>query len=107
MNKKKMIRSEFRNTCFKRDNYSCIMCGFKSSPEKAEKDLDCHHISNRNLLPHGGYVVQNGISLCDVCHELAEIFHVTGTAHFGYSPEDLYNKIGSSYEEAVKASELL
>ena len=58
-------------------------------------------------MPNGGYVKENGISLCPTCHEKAEVFHSTGTALPGWAPEDLYRLIGSSYEQAVKASERL
>lgn len=104
---KKLIRKNFRDSCFKRDRYKCVMCPFKSSPEKAEQELDAHHIQDRNLMPNGGYVLENGITLCHSDHEKAEIFHSTGVPHPGYSVEDLYKAIGSSYEQAVKASEKL
>src|SRR5271170_6533187 len=92
MNKKKQIRNDFRETCFIRDKHLCVMC--------KKLAVDCHHITDRGLVVNGG-------SLCSNCHMLAEIFHSTGTAYAGYSPEDLYNKIGSSYEKAVEASEKL
>lgn len=104
---KKAIRKAFRDACYKRDKYCCVMCGFKSSEEKAEQELDAHHVTDRNLLPNGGYVKENGISLCDSCHQKAEIFHSTGTSLEGYSPDDLYKKINSNYEKAVKASNKL
>ncbi len=106
-NKKKLIREGFRNACYQRDNYKCVMCPFKSTKEKAEQDLDAHHVTDRNLLPNGGYVKENGISLCAPCHIKAEIFHSTGVPHPGYSVEDLYLKINSSLEKATKASEKL
>jgi len=101
---KKLIRKAFRDACYKRDKYSCAMCPFKSSPDKAEQELDAHHITDRNEIPNGGYVKENGISLCAECHVKAEIFHSTGTAHPGYSPEDLYSKINSNLEKATEAS---
>jgi 5-methylcytosine-specific restriction endonuclease McrA len=104
---KKLIRKAFRDACYKRDKYCCAMCKFKSSPENAEEDLDAHHITDRNLLPNGGYVVQNGISLCSDCHIKAEIFHSTGTAHPGYSTDDLYKVINSDLDSAIKASKKL
>lgn len=104
---KKETRKNFRDACYKRDKYSCAMCSKKSSKETAEKDLDAHHIFDRREMPHGGYVKENGISLCPECHLKAEEFHSTGTAHPGYSPTDLYNKIGSSHEKAVEASSKL
>lgn len=104
---KKAIRKLFRDSCYKRDGFRCAVCGMKSSKDKAEEELDAHHITDRNLMPNGGYVKENGISLCAQCHEKAEVFHSTGTALPGFSPEDLYIKIKSSYEKAVEASEKL
>lgn len=101
---KKKIRSEFRNKVFHRDGYKCVCCDFQSTPNKAEHELDCHHICDRNEIINGGYVQENGISLCSKCHELAEEYHSIGISHPGFSPDDLYNKIGSSYERAVAAA---
>lgn len=104
---KKAIRKYFRDACYKRDGFRCAMCGMKSSKDKAEQELDAHHITDRNEMPNGGYVKENGISLCPQCHEKAEVFHSTGTPVPGYSVEDLYKRINSSYEKAVEASEKL
>jgi 5-methylcytosine-specific restriction endonuclease McrA len=104
---KKAMRKVFRDACFKRDGFRCAMCGMKSSKDKAEEELDAHHIISRTIMPHGGYTPLNGISLCPDCHEKAEEFHKTGKAVEGYSPDDLYKKINSSYEKAVKASKEL
>ncbi len=100
---KKKVREEFRNAVFKRDGYKCRVCSNK--PASNEIGLDAHHIIDRNLLPNGGYVKENGISLCAECHIKAEIYHSTGTALDGFSPDDLYQLISSSYEIAYKASE--
>lgn len=104
---KQRIRQAFRDAVFKRDKYSCVMCGKKSSKENAVEDLDAHHITDRSLMIAGGFVKQNGISLCSDCHLKAETFHSTGTALPGWHPDDLYAKIGSSYELAVEASKKL
>lgn len=104
---KKLIRKAFRDACYKRDGFCCAMCGMKSSKNKAEEELDAHHITDRNLMPNGGYVKENGISLCKECHKNAEAFHSTGVAHLGYAPDDLYRKINSSLEKAIDASEKL
>lgn len=110
--KKKQVRKEFRDTVFQRDKYSCRGCGYKSSPEKAEEELDAHHITNRNDMPNGGYVKENGVSLCKhgespTCHEKAEQWLNEGTGEPGFSPAELYAKIGSSYERAVSKSNQL
>lgn len=101
--RKKAVRKAFRDAVFTRDGYKCKICGF------AEPDaLDAHHITDRNEMPNGGYVPENGITLCTInCHQMAEEFHCTGTASPGFSPEDLYGLIGSSKEEAIRASHKL
>lgn len=98
--KKKLTRANFRDAVFKRDGYKCKMCGWNKELDK----LDSHHITDRTLMPNGGYVKQNGITLCPECHIKAEQFHQTGVSYPGYSPEDLYKKINSNYELAIKAS---
>lgn len=111
---KKLIRENFRQRTFKRDGHKCRACGMTSEQWREANDaviegdqfcLDAHHVTDRNLMPNGGYVPENGISLCPDCHEKAEVFHSTGTASPGFAPEDLYILIGSSYDQAVKASE--
>lgn len=108
MTNKKMIRKNFRSSCFARDKNSCVMCGFRSSiPDRS--DLDAHHITDRNDCPNGGYVKENGISLCHPCHEKAEVWHSSGHEEFfeGYHPDDLYRQIGSDKDLAMKASRRL
>lgn len=102
---KKKIRDNFRNAVFDRDGNKCRVCGWALFADGLT--LDAHHITDRNLMPNGGYVKENGISLCPGCHEKAEVFHSTGEALPGWSPDDLYKLIGSSYEQAAKASERL
>jgi hypothetical protein len=109
MSKKKEIRNKFRTVCLDRDKDACRMCGHKAkSREEALEIFDVHHITDRSLMPEGGYVLENGITLCkDPCHIKAEIYHSTGTAVEGYSPEDLYKLINSNLEEAIKSSKKL
>lgn len=106
---KKEIRQNFKLVCLKRDKNACVMCGHKSKTlEEALEIFDIHHITDRSLMPNGGYVLENGITLCkDNCHLKAEQFHATGQALPGWSPEDLYEKISSSYQKAKLASDLL
>jgi 5-methylcytosine-specific restriction endonuclease McrA len=111
-NEKKQIRAQFRTDTFKRDKYCCVGCGKKATPNTAEDALDAHHITNRKDMPGGGYVKENGVSLCKgtdgtSCHEKAEEVLQGIAEHPGFSPEELYAKIGSSYDLAVKASQKL
>jgi len=111
--RKKAIRKEFRGSVFKRAEYRCECCGIHGYDRQSENDieervaLDAHHITNRKEMPNDGNVKENGISVCDDCHLKAEQFHSTGVAIEGFSPDDLYKRINSSYEKAVRASKKL
>jgi hypothetical protein len=121
MNKKQQIRAEFRAAVFKRDGFRCICCGRKGKDRQyiCERRLspsvrivegifiDAHHITKRSEMPCGGYVKENGATLCDTCHYKAESYLTNGTGEEGFSPKDLYTKIGSSLEQAIQASECL
>ncbi|APR81162.1 Hypothetical protein A7982_06509 [Minicystis rosea] len=72
--------------------------------------LDAHHITNRNLMPAGGYVAENGIALCDTpggCHEKAEAVDHGELVDPRFTASALYRIIGSSPEAATAASERL
>lgn len=94
---KKQVRQAFREAVFKRDRNACRVCS-------APQPLDAHHITDRTEMPNGGYVAENGISLCDPCHQKAEASHRGEVPEPGFSPAELYAKIGSSYEKAVLVS---
>jgi hypothetical protein len=81
------------------------MCGIAGTQDT----LDAHHITDRKLMPNGGYVVSNGISLCADCHIKAEEFHISGGDHvdIGWAPVDLYKRINSSFQRAFIDSEKL
>jgi 5-methylcytosine-specific restriction endonuclease McrA len=98
---KKLIREKFRIDVFSRDKNKCRKC------DEAE-DLDAHHITDRNEMPNGGYVKENGISLCPPCHEKAEVWHNSDKTEFvdGYHPNDLYRLINCN-EDLAKAKSLV
>ncbi len=107
---KKQIRINFRNSVYERDNYSCVTCGLVADKTNPQEVLDAHHIIDRNQIENGGYVKENGISLCKVkknCHLKAEEFHSTGVAIPGFSPEELFIKIKSSEKIAREAASKL
>jgi hypothetical protein len=120
--RKKAVRTAFRSAVFERDRYRCRSCTRPGQDRQGGSDhlkfhgetsvfknlvkLDAHHICSRDLLPHGGYVEENGISVCDDCHLKAEAYWATGEVIEGFMPEDLYEMIGSSYEAAWQAAEL-
>jgi 5-methylcytosine-specific restriction endonuclease McrA len=111
---KQQIREKFRKDVFERDEYKCVMCG------RSDVKLDTHHIISRKNIVNGGYVKENGITLCDCwdgCHFKAEQFNCNYTEDYviqtkgkelePFRAENLYKKIGSSYELAHKKSERL
>ena len=101
---KKKIRSKFRIEVFKRDQYKCMICGKQYLEDNAEVYLDVHHIQDRHLFQNGGYVKENGISLCkEKCHLMAEKYHITKGEEYlpGLHPDDLYKKINSSFKLAL------
>lgn len=125
---KKEVRRKFREAVFKRDRYRCVICGTSAPVEKAESILDAHHITPREAMPNGGYVKENGVTLCDPsktggplnegCHYRAEMVLKTLSLHGDYQmpilredpdyefcPNRLYEKVNSSYEKALRASE--
>ena len=104
---KKETRARFRQAVFSRDGFQCVMCGLESSPEQVITDLDAHHITGREGMSNGGYVAENGISLCESCHLKAEAWLKDEGQPRGFSPDELYEKIGSSREEAERASKAL
>lgn len=61
---KLLKRDDFRENVFKRDNNKCVWC--------QNIAVDAHHIVERKLFEDGGYYLENGVSLCEKCHLLAE-----------------------------------
>ena len=61
---KKRVREAFRAAVFRRDRGRCLVCGHPA--------VDAHHIVPREQVVGGGYLVENGISLCSECHVRAE-----------------------------------
>lgn len=59
-----LTRDQFRENVFKRDDHKCVICG--------DLAKDAHHILERRLWSDGGYYVNNGASLCEEHHILAE-----------------------------------
>jgi hypothetical protein len=57
-------RDEFRESVFRRDGHKCVLCGAAGQ--------DAHHIMERRLWPDGGYYLDNGATLCGICHLAAE-----------------------------------
>lgn len=64
--------TEWRSEVLKRDDYTCQFC-FKKGGK-----LQAHHIENYSSQKELRFVVENGICLCENCHNL---FHTTFGRH--------------------------
>lgn len=89
---KQRIRVEFRRQVLERDGYRCVGCG----AQPPQDELDAHHIIDRHDMPNGGYIPENGVSLCQVCHPRAEREHQGVEPYPGLSRAELFAAIGSS-----------
>jgi len=56
--------NEWRKAIFEYDNYICWIC------EERGGDLNAHHLKEFSKFPKLRYVVVNGITLCEKCHQL-------------------------------------
>lgn len=108
---KKQIRAIFRERSWKASGYRCVACGQQHDPNTAVDTLDVHHVTPREQFPNGGYVRENGAPLCKIgdrsCHVKAEEWLKNGVGDAGFSPDELYAKIGSSRAKAMEADKRL
>lgn len=104
---KKQKREHLKLEVLERDGYECKVCKFKGSLEF----YDIHHITPRDNMPGGGYVLSNLITLCNIgeawpegCHKEAEDYIKGKSLNEIFSPAKLYDKIGSSFTQAWQDS---
>ena len=64
MREELLTRDDFREGVFARDGHRCVICGGEGK--------DAHHIMERRLFDNGGYFLDNGATLCENHHVLAE-----------------------------------
>jgi len=111
---KKDVRAMFREQVFTRDKYVCVV------PECKAKAVDAHHIIERVLWKDeselGGYLVDNGASLCELHHRDAERDFIPPQALRDWagirntvlpkqlSPEHVYTKWGVIVKSSTRAS---
>jgi hypothetical protein len=57
----------WRTAVFKRDGYTCVDCNTKSS---RTKPIVAHHLAGWADFPRLRYIVENGATVCNDCHDL-------------------------------------
>lgn len=57
----------WRESVFKRDNYTCLVCGIHSGLGK-RVELNADHIKPFSLYPESRFDINNGRTLCKMCH---------------------------------------
>jgi len=96
-------RKQFRQNVFSRDNNKCIVPWCDSEAD------DAHHIIERELWKDGGYIKDNGASVCNKHHRYAETNHIPPQAFYMWAgienpamPENIesidVNKWGEKFE---------
>lgn len=63
----------WRESVFKRDNYTCIWCGVRSGNGKAII-LHADHIKPFALFPEFRFAIDNGRTLCAECHKTTDTY---------------------------------
>ncbi len=110
---KRRKREFVRKESLHRDNGCCRICGaavgYLCPDGEVCEELDPHHITPRELMPNGGYVLGNIITLCEYCHDLAEAYlnDEENIVDSGpeYAPSSLYKLIGGTYQRALMEDE--
>lgn len=69
-------RKQFRQTVFDRDENTCLVPWCDNDAD------DAHHIVERELWDDGGYIPNNGASVCNKHHQYAEENHIPPQAFY-------------------------
>ena len=61
----------WRESVFKRDNWTCVWCGYKSKGTRPA-DINADHIKPFALFPELRFAIDNGRTLCIPCHKTTD-----------------------------------
>ena len=80
---------EWRSKVYTRDRYTCVCCG-----ESKSNEMVAHHKDSWNSNVERRYDVDNGVTLCDDCHN--SFHHLYG---YGYNTEEQFNEFLVLYRD--------
>lgn len=63
----------WRESVFKRDNWTCVWCGVRSAKE-VKVILNADHIKPFSLFPELRFAIDNGRTLCVDCHKTTDTY---------------------------------
>ena len=67
--------TDWRMEVLKRDNFTCVLCGYKSHTRiKGKSDINVDHIKPYALYPKLRTELSNGRTLCIDCHKKTDTF---------------------------------
>lgn len=64
----------WRESVFKRDNYTCIWCGIRSKKGLGRIFIEADHIKPFSQFPELRFAIDNGRTLCAPCHRTTDSF---------------------------------
>lgn len=65
----------WRESVFKRDNWTCVWCNIRSAP-KCPVILNADHIKPFSLFPELRFAIDNGRTLCIDCHKKTDTYGI-------------------------------
>lgn len=79
---------EWRKAVLKRDNYTCVECGYKSHTTiKGKSDIQADHIKPFGKYPELRFDINNGRVLCITCHRKTPTWGVNTRKDISYATQ--------------------
>ncbi len=83
----------WRNKVFKRDKYTCQVCG------EIGRKLEAHHIKSFKLFPKSRFTISNGVTLCRECHKRHHNLYGKTLKNFANSENPFYGQRRTKFTE--------